>query len=90
VRRGGFNISPEIKPMRLSKPIYESLPLLYVGIGMAAIVIAYFEPQRIRSIIAFVIGLLAAIAALTIFLHRQDRRALSREYRGDNLDIRQS
>jgi hypothetical protein len=90
VRRGGFNISPEIKPMRLSKPIYESLPVLYVGIGMAAIVIAYFEPQRIRSIIAFVIGLLAAIAALTIFLHRQDRRALSREYRGDSLDIRRS
>jgi tellurite resistance protein TehA-like permease len=88
VRRGGFNISAEIKPMRLSKPIYESLPVLYVGIGMAAIVIAYFEPQRIRSIIAFVIGLLAAIAALTIFLHRQDRRTLSREYRGDSLDIR--
>jgi tellurite resistance protein TehA-like permease len=90
VHRGGFNISAEIKPMRLSKPIYESLPLLYVGIGMAAIAIAYFEPQRIRSIIAFVIGLLAAIAALTIFLHRQDRRALSREYRGDSLDMRRS
>jgi hypothetical protein len=76
--------------MRLSKPLYESLPLLYGGIGTAAIVIAYFEPHRIRSIIAFVIGLLAAIAALTIFLHRRDRRELSREYRGDNLDIRRS
>jgi membrane protein YdbS with pleckstrin-like domain len=77
-----------MKPMRLSKPIYESLPLLYVGIGLAAIVIAYFEPQRIRSVVAFVIGLVAAIAALTIFLHRQDRRELSREYRPDSLDIR--
>jgi ABC-type transport system involved in cytochrome c biogenesis permease subunit len=76
--------------MRLSKPIYESLPLLYVVIGTAAIVIAYFEPQRIRSVVAFVIGLLAAIAALTIFLHRQDRREQSREYRGGNLDIRRS
>jgi membrane protein YdbS with pleckstrin-like domain len=74
--------------MRLSKPLYESLPLLYVGIGAAAIAIAYFEPQRIRSVVAFVIGLLAAIAALTIFLHRQDWRALSRKYRGDSLDIR--
>ena len=74
--------------MRLSKPLYESLPLLYVGIGTAAIVIAYFEPERIRSVVAFVIGLLAAIAALTVFLHRQDRREQSREYRGDNLDIR--
>jgi hypothetical protein len=76
--------------MRLSKPLYESLPLLYVGIGTAAIAIAYFEPVRIRSIVAFVIGLLAAIAALTIFLHRQDRREQSREYRGDSLDIRPS
>ena len=76
--------------MRLSKPLYESLPLLYVVIGTAAIAIAYFEPERIRSVVAFVIGLLAAIAALTIFLHRQDRRALSREYRGDSLDIRRS
>jgi hypothetical protein len=55
-------------------------------IGTAAIVIAYFEPERVRSVVAFVIGLLAAIAALTVFLHRQDRRALSREYRGDSLD----
>jgi hypothetical protein len=76
--------------MRLSKPVYETLPLLYVGIGAVAIVIAYFEPQRIRSIVAFGIGLIAAIAALTVFLHRQDRRELSREYRGDDLDIRQS
>jgi hypothetical protein len=76
--------------MRLSKPLYESLPLLYVVIGGAAIAIAYFEPGRIRSVVAFVIGLLAAIAALTIFLHRQDRRALSREYRGGNLDSRRS
>ena len=74
--------------MRLSKPLYESLPLLYGVIGTAAIVIAYFEPGRIRSVVAFVIGLLAAIAALTVFLHRQDRRALSREYRGDSLDPR--
>jgi hypothetical protein len=74
--------------MRLSKPLYESLPLLYGAIGTAAIVIAYFEPGRIRSVVAFVIGLLAAIAALTVFLHRQDRRALSREYRGDSLDLR--
>ena len=76
--------------MRLSKPVYESLPLLYVVIGVAAIAIAYFEPGRIRSVVAFVIGLLAAIAALTIFLHRQDRRALRREYRGDSLDSRRS
>ncbi|HTV94492.1 MAG TPA: hypothetical protein VME42_00750 [Steroidobacteraceae bacterium] len=72
--------------MRLSKPVYESLPVVYVLIGAAAIVIAYFEPGRMRSVIAFVIGLVAAIAALTVFLHRQDYRELSREYTGETID----
>jgi hypothetical protein len=73
--------------MRLSKPIYESLPVVYATIGAAAIAIAYFEPLRVRSMIAFGIGFLAAIAALTIFLHRQDRRALRREYSGQAIDF---
>jgi hypothetical protein len=73
--------------MRLSKPLYESVPLLYAAIGALAIVIAYFEPLRIRSMIAFGIGLIAAIAALTVFLHRQDHRALSREYSGETIDL---
>jgi hypothetical protein len=73
--------------MRLSKPLYESLPVVYAAIGGAAIVIAYFEPLRVRSMIAFGIGLLAAIAALTVFLHRQDRRAMGREYSGAAIDF---
>jgi uncharacterized protein (DUF58 family) len=71
--------------MRLSKPVYESLPVVYAAIGAAAVAIAYFEPLRVRSMIAFGIGLLAATAALTIFLHRQDRRAMRREYSGVDL-----
>lgn len=74
--------------MRLSKPLYESLPVIYGAIGTAAVAIAYFEPSRIRSIVAFCIGLIAAIAALTVFLHRQDRRAMRRQYREDSLDLR--
>jgi uncharacterized protein (DUF58 family) len=73
--------------MRLSKPVYESLPLAYAAIGAAAIAIAYYEPMRVRSVIAFGIGLAAAIAALTVFLHRQDRRALRREYSGQTIDL---
>lgn len=73
--------------MRLARPVYESLPLIYVVIGAAAISIAYFDPLRSRSILAFCIGLVAAIAALTIFLHRHDYRALSREYTGETIDL---
>jgi uncharacterized membrane protein len=73
--------------MRLARPVYESIPLIYVLIGAAAILLAYLDPERLRSIIAFGIGLIAAIAALTVFLHRQDHRALSREYTGETIDL---
>jgi hypothetical protein len=36
--------------------------------------------------IAFGIGLLAEIAALTVFLRRQDYRAQSREYSGETIN----
>jgi hypothetical protein len=73
--------------MRLARPVYEGLPLLYGMIGAVAIAIAYFDPIRTRSVVAFCIGLLAAIAALTVFLHRQDSRALSRDYTGETIDL---
>ena len=72
--------------MRLARPIYESMPLLYAGIGAFALVIAYIDPDSPRSMVAFAIGLLAEIAALTVFLRRQDCRALGREYTGHSLE----
>jgi hypothetical protein len=77
----------ELQSMRLARPVYECLPLIYALIGGLAIVLAYFDPLRARSIAAFCIGLLAIIAALTVFLHRQDHRALSREYSGETIDL---
>jgi archaellum biogenesis protein FlaJ (TadC family) len=75
-----------LNPMRLARPVYESVPLVYALIGAAAIVLAYLDPQSPRTVIALVIGLLAEIAALTVFLRRQDYRALSREYPGATLE----
>jgi len=73
--------------MRLARPVYEGLPLIYGLIGVVAIAIAYFDPVRTRSVVAFSFGLIAAIAALAIFLHRQDHRALSRDYTGETIDL---
>jgi peptidoglycan/LPS O-acetylase OafA/YrhL len=84
---GAFTIMGGEQPMRLSKPLYESLPVVYAVIGGAAVAIAYFEPLRIRSMVAFGIGFFAAIAAVTVFLHRQDRRAMGREYSGQTIDF---
>lgn len=73
--------------MRLSRPLYETLPLTYVAIAGFAWLIAYLDPGGARSVIAFVIGMAAAIAALTIFLHRTDYRAQSREYNGETINF---
>jgi hypothetical protein len=73
--------------MRLSRPVYETLPLSYAAIAGAAWAIAYLDPVGTRSVIAFFIGIAAAVAALTIFLHRQDCRARIREYNGETIEL---
>ncbi len=73
--------------MRLARPVYESVPLIYAVIGGIAILLAYLDPESPRTGIAFVIGLLAETAALTVFLRRQDYRALSREYSGQTIEL---
>jgi len=73
--------------MRLAKPVYEILPVIYVVIGALAILLVYADPQGPYALVAFGIGLLAGIAALTVFLHRQDCRAHSREYPCESIDM---
>jgi hypothetical protein len=73
--------------MRLSRPVYETVPLAYLAIGAIAFLLAFFDPESRRATIAFVIGMLALIAALTVALRRQDYRAQSREYPGETLDL---
>ena len=41
----------------------------------------------IGGTIAFVIGVCAEIAALTLFLRRLDHRSLSREYSGETIEL---
>jgi hypothetical protein len=69
--------------MRLSRPVYESLPLVYMIIGSLGIGVCYLDPPGFGGEIAFLIGLCLEIAALTLFLRRMDYRALSREYSGE-------
>ncbi len=72
--------------MRLSRPVYESLPLVYMLIGALAIAVFYIDPSDIGKL-AFVIGVCAEIAALTLFLRRLDYRALSREYSDETIEL---
>ena len=73
--------------MRLSRPVYEALPLTYAAVAGAAWVIASVDAVGARSVIAFVIGIAAAVAALTISLHRHDCRARIRQYNGESIEL---
>jgi hypothetical protein len=73
--------------MRLSRPVYESLPLIYAVIGAIAIFLFYINPPGIGGKAAFLIGCICETAALTLFLRRKDYRALSREYTGETIDL---
>jgi hypothetical protein len=73
--------------LRLARPVYESLPYVYMAIGGLAIFLFYVEPVGPRAILAFVLGCLVETAALTLVLRRQDYRALSREYSGETIDL---
>lgn len=73
--------------MRLSRPLYESLPLIYGVLGAAAIFLFYINPLGFAGKAAFLIGMFAETAALTLFLRRRDFRELSREYRGESIDL---
>jgi hypothetical protein len=73
--------------MRLARPVYESLPLLYAVIGALAIFLFYANPLGMGGKAAFTIGFFAEIAALTLFLRRKDYRTLSREYTGETINL---
>jgi hypothetical protein len=73
--------------MRLARPVYESLPLIYVVIGALAIFLFYINPLGFAGKAAFLIGCICLTAAVTLFLRRKDYRALSREYSGETIDL---
>jgi hypothetical protein len=77
----------EVLPVRLARPVYESLPYVYMAIGALAILVFYLDPVGPRAVVAFFIGVIVETAALTVLLRRQDYRALSREYSGETINL---
>jgi hypothetical protein len=73
--------------MRLARPIYESLPYLYMAIGGLAIFLFYLDPEGPHAAVAFVLGVIVETAALTVLLRRRDYRELSREYSGETIEL---
>jgi len=65
---------------RFSRPVYESLPWIYIVCGLAALAGSYLMPSGVLSLIVGLAGLMAVLGGVVILLRRRDYRALRSEY----------
>ena len=65
---------------RLSRPIYESLPWMYLACGVAALAVSYLLTQWLVSLLLGVLGLIGLLAGSVILLRRRDYRELRANY----------
>jgi hypothetical protein len=61
--------------MWLSKPVYESLPFYYFGIGLAALFAASYIDYGYWSIALTAFGIVSMVGGLAIWLKRRDYRS---------------
>ena len=66
--------------MRLSRPVYESLPWLYMAGGLIALTCSYFLTMRLPSLALGLAGLAALIGGIVVHLRRRDFRELRANY----------
>jgi Flp pilus assembly protein TadB len=65
---------------RLSRPLYEGLPWMYVAGGAAALIVSYVSPYRVLGLIVGVLGFLGVLGGFVVLLRRRDYRAMRSQY----------
>ena len=61
---------------RLSRPIYEALPWIYILCGLAALVASYVHPSKLHSLVLGLPGLVAVVGGIVVVLRRRDFRQM--------------
>ncbi len=69
-----------VAPYRLSRPVYESLPWLYLLTGLLALLISYLANSSALSLLLGLPGLLALLAGVVVLLRRRGYRRLRAQY----------
>jgi membrane associated rhomboid family serine protease len=67
-------------PQRLSRPVYEGLPWLYLACGIAALIASYLLSSRVLSLLAGLIGLCGVLGGTVILMRRRDYREMRSHY----------
>jgi Flp pilus assembly protein TadB len=66
---------------RLSRPLYEGLPWLYMAAGIAAIIASYLlSASWIPSLLIGMVGLIGLVGGIVVLLRRRDFRELRSRY----------
>ena len=66
--------------MRLSRPVYESLPYVYMLAGVGALVASFLWRTEGWSDLVAAFGLIVLVAGLVFVLRRRDYRIQKRRY----------
>ena len=61
---------------RLSRPLYEALPWIYILCGLAALAASYFHPSHRMSLVLGLPGLFAMLFGIVVLLRRRDYRQM--------------
>lgn len=61
--------------MWVTKPIYESMPFIYMAIGVAGAVAAFFVDEGRWQAITLAAGMVFLIGGLVLWLKRRDYRS---------------
>ena len=65
---------------RLSRPVYEALPWLYILSGLAALVASYLTASHVMSFVLGLPGLVAMLGGIVVVLRRREFRRMRATY----------
>lgn len=66
---------------RLSRPLYEGLPWLYMAAGLAALIASYLlAASHMLSLLIGLAGLVGLVGGIVVLLRRRDYRELRSRY----------